>query len=256
MWKETVTLNEILPMVKLIVVIILVFPVSPIIVFCIRNLILRFNSNPFRFPYYYMHFDVSGKRNVDIRDYVDRFLNNEYNWNEILDHEDELYQWEDDCEKYIETHRFKKKRRAQYEAVKDYSHTYVFACARDQTRYTQQNYFRRSYKASVVDISERYDFEWLCERHEKLAAIGHEATLNEYATGNQRKLMTRALRQKIMRRDNYTCQMCGKYMPDEVGLQIDHIVPVSRGGKTIASNLRVLCNKCNAKKGSKYDYEM
>ena len=130
------------------------------------------------------------------------------------------------------------------------------SCVRDQTRYTQLNYFRRSYKTSVVDISEKYDFDWLYERRERLAAIGHEATLHEYATENQRKLMTRALRQKIMRRDDYTCQMCGKYMPDEVGLQIDHIVPVSRGGKTIPSNLRVLCNKCNAKKGNKYDYEM
>ena len=52
-------------------------------------------------------------------------------------------------------------------------------------------------------------------------------------------------------RDNYTCQICGKYMPDEVGLHIDHIVPVAKGGKTVPSNLQVLCSKCNSSKGAK-----
>ena len=51
-------------------------------------------------------------------------------------------------------------------------------------------------------------------------------------------------------RDNYTCQKCGKYMPDEVGLHIDHIIPVKLGGKSVESNLQVLCDKCNLKKGS------
>ena len=40
-------------------------------------------------------------------------------------------------------------------------------------------------------------------------------------------------------------------VPDEVGLHIDHIIPVSKGGKTIKSNLRVLCSKCNGKKSNK-----
>ena len=54
-----------------------------------------------------------------------------------------------------------------------------------------------------------------------------------------------------MIRDDYTCQICVKYMPDEVGLQIDHIIPVSKGGKTIPSNLQTLCSKCNGKKANK-----
>lgn len=54
-----------------------------------------------------------------------------------------------------------------------------------------------------------------------------------------------------MERDSYTCQICGKYMPGEVGLHIDHIFPIAKGGKSIPSNLRVLCSKCNGKKGAK-----
>lgn len=83
-----------------------------------------------------------------------------------------------------------------------------------------------------------------------LRDIGFQCTLNEYHSKNQRKLMTKELRKRIMIRDNYTCQMCGKYMPDEVGLHIDHIVPVSKGGKTIESNLQVLCSKCNGRKSN------
>lgn len=63
--------------------------------------------------------------------------------------------------------------------------------------------------------------------------------------------MTKQLRGKIAKRNNYTCQHCGKYMPDGVGLQIDHIVPISKGGKSIPENLQVLCSKCNGSKSNK-----
>lgn len=67
----------------------------------------------------------------------------------------------------------------------------------------------------------------------------------------ERARMTRDYRVAIMKRDNYTCQKCGKYMPDEVGLQIDHIIPVSKGGTSDAENLQVLCSKCNGRKSNK-----
>ena len=92
------------------------------------------------------------------------------------------------------------------------------------------------------DIKDRYD---------QLGEIDFEATLTEYHSKNQRRLMTKELRDQIAERDNYTCQMCGKYMPDGVGLHIDHIIPVSKGGKSVPSNLQVLCSKCNGKKSGK-----
>ena len=84
-----------------------------------------------------------------------------------------------------------------------------------------------------------------------LQEIGYETTRENYFSKEQRKLMTKELRHKVIVRDNYTCQICGKYMPDEVGLHVDHIVAIKNGGKTVESNLQVLCDKCNLGKGAK-----
>lgn len=71
----------------------------------------------------------------------------------------------------------------------------------------------------------------------------------------QRRLMTPSLRKSILKRDNYTCQnpLCNNSMWKEKNLllEIDHIVPISKGGKTTEDNLQTLCWRCNRKKGSK-----
>jgi hypothetical protein len=70
----------------------------------------------------------------------------------------------------------------------------------------------------------------------------------------QRALMTSSLREYIKKRDNYTCKICSISSRDvaHLLLEIDHIVPVSRGGLTTESNLQTLCWKCNRAKGAKF----
>ena len=72
-------------------------------------------------------------------------------------------------------------------------------------------------------------------------------------TREQRALMTTSLRQKIKERDNYTCQSCGNstYIEPNLLLEIDHIIPVSKGGYTREDNLQTYCWKCNRSKGNK-----
>lgn len=69
----------------------------------------------------------------------------------------------------------------------------------------------------------------------------------------QRSLMTPKLREKILKRDSYTCQNCGISRKDEphLLLEVDHIIPVAKGGKTVESNLQTLCWKCNRTKSDK-----
>ncbi|ABK61267.1 HNH endonuclease [Clostridium novyi] len=73
------------------------------------------------------------------------------------------------------------------------------------------------------------------------------------SAAGQRALMTSKLREKIKKRDNYTCQKCGLSTRDEKNLllEIDHIIPISKGGMSTEKNLQTLCWKCNRKKGAK-----
>ena len=69
----------------------------------------------------------------------------------------------------------------------------------------------------------------------------------------ERNKMTAKLREQIKIRDNYTCQICGNstYKEPNLLLEIDHIIPVSKGGKTTPENLQTLCWKCNRSKSNK-----
>lgn len=68
----------------------------------------------------------------------------------------------------------------------------------------------------------------------------------------QRALMTNSLRNFIKKRDNYTCQMCGVSTMQQslLLLEVDHIIPVSKGGLTTPENLQTLCWKCNRSKSN------
>jgi hypothetical protein len=69
----------------------------------------------------------------------------------------------------------------------------------------------------------------------------------------QRALMTRKLRAYIKERDNYTCCICKNSVYNEPNLllEVDHIIPISKGGMTEENNLQTLCWKCNRTKADK-----
>lgn len=59
-------------------------------------------------------------------------------------------------------------------------------------------------------------------------------------------------RRNIFERDHYTCQYCGKtFSKKHVELNIEHVIPKSKGGKNSWSNLVTACVKCNQRKGDK-----
>lgn len=69
----------------------------------------------------------------------------------------------------------------------------------------------------------------------------------------ERAKMTDSLRYDVLKRDGFRCVICGASADDGAKLHVDHIKPVSKGGKTELKNLRTLCESCNLGKGAKYD---
>ncbi len=73
----------------------------------------------------------------------------------------------------------------------------------------------------------------------------------QYRIKAERSIMTDSKRYEIMKRDNFKCKICGSSANDGVKLHVDHIYPVSRGGKSTNDNLQTLCDRCNMGKSDK-----
>jgi 5-methylcytosine-specific restriction endonuclease McrA len=58
----------------------------------------------------------------------------------------------------------------------------------------------------------------------------------------------RLTRREVFRRDNYTCQYCGRHAND---LTVDHVLPRHLGGMHIWTNVVTACAACNHRKGGR-----
>ena len=99
--------------------------------------------------------------------------------------------------------------------------------------------------------------EWACRAVEAFHAgkITREQLLrgNTHRARARREGMAPGVRFAIMERDGWRCVLCGRGAKSEppVELEVDHIVPVSRGGGDEEGNLRVLCVECNRGSGAR-----
>jgi 5-methylcytosine-specific restriction endonuclease McrA len=65
----------------------------------------------------------------------------------------------------------------------------------------------------------------------------------------KRKQTPRFSRYNLYLRDMFTCQYCYTQLPT-AKLTMDHVLPISKGGKTNWENIVTACNPCNGKKGN------
>lgn len=205
----------------------------------------------FSYPYFQHKFDITGKRKTDVEELVKSFIADESNWNEICEHYRIVEEWKKNQYSYAESIENEKKRDKTLTALKmaiDDGHEYRFIAVRNYRRYNDYT--------EQVDSEIYMNFEQLKSMRESSPSLVQPADTRSVSAehrARQRALMTPELRRQIAERDNYTCQKCGRYMPDGFGLEIDHIVPVSKGGETVPWNLQVLCYRCNAEKGAKIE---
>lgn len=89
----------------------------------------------------------------------------------------------------------------------------------------------------------------------KLNLLGSNIKIPKYKLDFERRRMFninvkewKRISRVVFKRDNYTCQYCGA-----VGgkLEVDHILPFSKGGSDSLENLTTSCRKCNRQKHDK-----
>ena len=101
----------------------------------------------------------------------------------------------------------------------------------------------------------RYFTDYICNEKIVIEALKklEEKKKYEQTKEYQRLILTPKKRYEILKRDNFKCQICGRTQADGVKLEVDHIIPISKGGKTVDENLRTLCHDCNIGKSDKLE---
>lgn len=115
-------------------------------------------------------------------------------------------------------------------------------CIATYTSPQGRNHYSKYISHSVFEVEKRYQ--------ELQQIIAHKNSVQEQKK-RERAKMSDSLRYDILRRDGFRCQICGRTQEDGVKLHVDHIVPIAKGGKTVKSNLRTLCDQCNLGKRDK-----
>jgi len=109
------------------------------------------------------------------------------------------------------------------------------------------------YVSAGGNSSLSYDIEFDVPNIEDFVDYLGDLVKFKKSVAGQRALMTQSLRSRIKERDDFTCQMCGisAHTTENLLLEIDHIMPLAKGGITSEENLQTLCWKCNRSKGSR-----
>lgn len=79
-----------------------------------------------------------------------------------------------------------------------------------------------------------------------------DLSLNEARKVNpklEKELRDQAFEKSKNDRGEFQCACCGIADHSKVFFQVDHIVPMNKGDKSIPENLQILCRACNGRKG-------
>lgn len=122
-----------------------------------------------------------------------------------------------------------KKSREWYQANKERAKKRIKEWAennKDKVRMYAKNHIHRNRAAN----------RQRCKRRRLLISVNGKFTHDEWMA--------------IKSAHSFICQICKQAEPD-IKLTIDHIIPLSKGGRHHRANIQPLCRSCNAKKGAK-----
>lgn len=97
-------------------------------------------------------------------------------------------------------------------------------------------------KATVLEWYEN----WIVRSERWQTNVPAVMMLNVY---QKKKTTVRFSKANVFLRDDYTCQYCGVRV-NRTTATLDHVVPISHGGRTVWENATTACGPCNARKGN------
>lgn len=135
-----------------------------------------------------------------------------------------------DLEKYLESGEYHKSSISSEEQER---HRILYQQAQEERE-----------KASIAErIKEKY-------RRQQLEKIVRQELIDSgelFGEQPKRPPIPREIVDAVYKRDGGRCVFCGSTQ----NLQLDHIIPFSKGGATTLDNMQLLCQKCNIEKSNK-----
>lgn len=110
-------------------------------------------------------------------------------------------------------------------------------CARQRRRREQADAYNAERKAA----RERRE----AERAARVASQPATHSQKRSRPAATSRSVSNGLRYSILERDGFRCQTCGRSAKDGATLNVDHRIPVARGGSNQPDNLWTLCAECN-----------
>lgn len=109
------------------------------------------------------------------------------------------------------------------------------------------------FTVSAIENKEAEIQLWRTSKIQLLGTLPGEKETTDYGVVfSRRSSISLSLRYKIFERDANRCKVCGGSAENGCTLEVDHIVPVSKGGGNEEANLQTLCWECNRGKSNRH----
>lgn len=116
----------------------------------------------------------------------------------------------------------------------------------------QPNQLQKLVRGAIRDLIDRVNSQKIDRlkksKTKKSTAIKSQSQLKQDKS-NRSRYIPSSVRVSALHRDGYKCVFCGR-SAKQIQLEVDHIVPFSKGGSNEPSNLQTLCFDCNRGKGA------
>ena len=126
---------------------------------------------------------------------------------------------------------------------------------RERYRKTYWPKYYSTHKEQRRESQKRYRQTHRAERNSNNAKRRALKRSEQPRLTDQQKAEIREIYRRAREDRNVYCYICGKKIP--LGHRhVDHIIPLSRGGKHVPSNLAIACDRCNLRKNAKTPEEI